>query len=127
MTAETTLRALLQFMRTAKKASLLMGADSEDQEETEPIVQSVTLNKELATEFVEDATSLVADVDEDPILKEYDPGYKPAEHELCYIRLSEMKMVKGIVEEVSRINDAGLFEEDDEFVSRLRVYAVVVE
>ncbi len=127
MTAEDTLQDLLRFMKTAKKASLLMGAESGDEPESEPIVQRVQLETTLATEFVEDARSLVAEMAEDPVLLEYDPGYKPDAHELCYVNLDAMKLVKSIIEDVSTIDQVELFDEDEDFIGRLRFYAVVVE
>ncbi len=128
MTAEGTLRDLLLFMGTARSASFLMGAESEDEAETEPIVQRVTLKKELATEFVDDAKSLVAEAAEDPVLLPYDPGYKPSVHELCYVHLgSEMKLVKSIIEDISMVDQAEIFEEDEGFIGSLRFYAIIVE
>lgn len=127
MTAEMTLQALLRFMKTARNASLLMGAESGDKTETELIVQRVQLKTTLATEFVEDARSLVNELAEDPVLLEYDPGYKPDAHEICYVSLNAMKPVKSIIEEVSTVDQAELFDEDEDFIGRLRFYAIIVE
>jgi hypothetical protein len=127
MTAEESLQDLLQFMKTAKKASLLMGAESGDEPDAELDVQRVQLKTTLASEFVEDARSLVDEMADDPVLLEYDPGYKPDAHELCYVKLDAMELVKSIIEDASMMEQVELFDEDEDFIGRLRFYAVVVE
>ncbi len=88
------------------------------------ILQRLNLRRDLAAEFL--AAAQAARPDEDVVLKPYEPGYTPDWNELCYIDLAEHDVIAELVRQISQVQQAELFREDDKIVDHLRFYAIVV-
>jgi hypothetical protein len=99
---------------------------SEPDPEAGVVIQRLNLRQDLAMEFAASAQNSMPVVDDDLVLKRYDPGYKPEAHELSYIELAENERVAEHVRQISQVQQAELFRENDRIVDHLRFYAIVV-
>lgn len=99
--------------------NVLVAADPE----ADLIIQRLNLRQELAAEFlsVSQAATPAANV----VLRPYDPGYTPDWNELCYIELAEHNDIADRIQQISQVQQAELFREQDEIVDHLRFYAIV--
>jgi len=98
---------------------------SEPNREAGIAIQRLNLRQDLATEFRTTAHGAMPTVNEDLALREYEPGYNPDSHELSYLELAGYEQIAEQVRQVSQIQQAELFREDDAFVDHLRFYAIV--
>lgn len=116
------LAALVEFLRRARTASLLVAAAPEG---GAPglVVQRLGLHDDLAVSFLDVARD-VAQMDRE--LRPYDPGYKPEPGELVYIPIAESDAVSSVVGELQHVHQADPFLESEEVIKRLRFYAIVV-
>ena len=88
------------------------------------VIQRLNLRQDLAAEFLDAAQR--ATPEENIVLKPYDPGYTPEWNELCYIDLAEYQTIADLIRQISQVQQAELFREQDEVVDNLRFYAIVV-
>jgi hypothetical protein len=88
------------------------------------IVQRLNLRQDLADEFRSAAQA--AQPSADVVLRPYDPGYTPDWNELAYIDLQENEAVANLVGQISEVQEAEMFHENDEIVDHLSFYAIVV-
>jgi hypothetical protein len=78
----------------------------------------------LATEFL--SVAVAANPNADVVLRSYDPGYTPEWNEISYIDLADYEGIAELIRQVSQVQQAELFREEDEIVDHLRFYAIVV-
>ena len=88
------------------------------------VFQRLNLRQDLAAEFL--AAAQAAIPDENVVFRLYDPGYTPEWNEVCYIDLGEHAEIAELVRQISQVQQAELFREQDEIVDHLRFYAIVV-
>ena len=88
------------------------------------ILQRLNLRQDLAAEFLSAAQG--ARPDENIVLRPYDPGYTPEWNELAYVDLEENEAIAELVGQISQVQEAEIFREQDEIVDHLRFYAIVV-
>src|SRR5581483_2442931 len=88
-------------------------------------LQRLNLRQDLAAEFLSSARAAVPVGDEDLVLRQYDPGYRPESHELVYIDLSQNAEIAQQVRQVADVQNTELFREDDNIVDHLRFYGIV--
>jgi hypothetical protein len=100
--------------------SVLVAAEPEQN----VVLQRLNLRQDLAAEFLAAAQS--ARPDENIVLRPYDPGYSPEWNQLAYIDLEENEAIAELVGQISQVQEAEIFREQDEIVDRLRFYAIVV-
>jgi hypothetical protein len=80
----------------------------------------------LAAEFLSVAQASVPSPDGNVVFKPYEPGYKPDQHELNYIELAQHQTIAAQIRQLSQVQRAELFRENDDIVDHLRFYAIVV-
>jgi hypothetical protein len=90
----------------------------------EVVLQRLNLRQDLATEFLSAAQA--ANPNGDVVLRPYDPGYTPDWNEVCYIDLAENESIAELIRQISQVQQAELFREQDEIVDHLLFYAIVV-
>lgn len=116
------LASLTDFLRRARTANLLV-ASKDNGPDGILAIQRLNLHQDVAGDFLETARAAVPpEVD----LRGYEPAYKPEPGELLCIPLDESEAVASVVETFRRIDQVQLFTEENEFVRRLRFYAIVV-
>lgn len=92
--------------------------------EADTVIQRLNLRQDLAAEFLSVARDAVPAAE--IALRRYDPGYNPDWNEIAYVDLEENATIAELVKDVSLVQQAELFREEDEFVDHLRFYAVVI-
>ncbi|HET8579744.1 MAG TPA: Kiwa anti-phage protein KwaB-like domain-containing protein [Nitrospiraceae bacterium] len=125
MSAQQALASLRQFLPRARQVTVVVGADVLGDGEAVDTFQRLNTHANVAAEFKRVADEFLAELDE-PVLRRYDPGYKPDAHELLYLSLEGRADLQGIVESVSDLDNLEIFAEDEEVVRHLRLYAILV-
>jgi Domain of unknown function (DUF4868) len=121
MPPEQAIQSLARVLRGGDLAvNVLVAAEPE----TEIVIQRLNLQQDLAAEFLSAAQG--AKPNGEVVFKPYDPGYTPDWNEISYIELSEHESIAELISQVSQVQQAELFHEDDEIVEHLRFYAIVV-
>lgn len=90
------------------------------------VIERLNLRQDLANEFRSAAQDTVPPVDDDLMIRHYEPGYTPDFKELSYLELSEHPNIAEQVDLVSQVQQAALFGEDDNIVDHLQFYAIIV-
>jgi len=90
------------------------------------VIQRLNLRQDLATEFLSAAKDSVPPASQEVRLRAYEAGYKPDSDEISYIDLAQNAAIADLISQVSQVQQAGLFHEDDEVIDSLRFYAIVV-
>jgi hypothetical protein len=88
--------ALVEFLRRARTANLLVVATPEDGDDG-LVVQRLGLHDDLAAGFL-DVARMAAQTEED--LRRYDPGHKTEPGELVYFPIAESEAVTSVVTEM---------------------------
>jgi Domain of unknown function (DUF4868) len=88
------------------------------------VFQRLNLRQDLANEFFSAAQEALPATD--VVFTPYDPGYTPDWNELAYIELAQNPAIAEVIDQLSQVQLAELFQEDDEIVDHLRFYAVVI-
>lgn len=88
------------------------------------VLQRLNLRQDLSAEFL--AVVQAANPDANMVLRPYDPGYKPDQNELCYLDLAANAAMAELIQQISQVQQAEIFREEDEMVDHLRFYAIVV-
>ena len=88
------------------------------------MIQRLNLRQDLATEFLTAAQA--ASPDGNVVLRPYDPGYTPEWNELCFVDLAENDTIANLIRQISQVQQAELFREQDGVVDHLRFYAIVL-
>jgi len=88
------------------------------------VLQRLNLRQDLSAEFL--AAAQAANPDGNMVLRPYDPGYKPDQNELCYLDLAANEAMGELIQQISQVQQAEIFREEDEMVDHLRFYAIVV-
>lgn len=120
MPPQEAIESLGQALATNPAINVLVAAEPEGA----LVLQRLNLRQELATEFRSAAQAAFPDAN--IVLRPYDPGYMPEWNELCFIQLEEHQAVAEQIQQISQVQQAELFREQDEIVDHLRFYAVVV-
>jgi hypothetical protein len=116
------LNGLSNFLRRARTANLLVVSNASDPD-APPLIQRLNLHQDISDQFLEVARDSLPD---DAELREYDPGFKPEPHELSYVEYADLESVETVVASLQHVDQAELFSESDDFIKRLRFYAIVV-
>jgi hypothetical protein len=90
------------------------------------VLQRLNLRDDLAAEFLSAAKDSVPASDQELRLRAYDPGYKPDPDEITYIDLSQNAAIAELIHQVSLVQQAELFRENDKIIDSLRFYSIVV-
>jgi hypothetical protein len=88
------------------------------------VIQRLNLRRDLAAEFL--AAAQAANPNADVVLRPYDPGYTPDWNEVCYVDLAEYEAIAELIRQISQVQQADMFREQDEIVDHLRFYAIVI-
>lgn len=120
MPAEQAIESLAQALTGTPAINVIVAAEPG----VDVVIQRLNLRQELAAEFL--STAQTASPNGDVVLRPYDPGYKPDRNELSYIDLAEHAAVAGLIRQVSQVQQAELFHEQDDVVDHLRFYAIVI-
>ena len=123
MRAADALDGLGPFLKRAAYVNVLVVAQKP--RAADSVVQRLGLHEDVAEDFRAVALASTSRGD-DLVLRAYAPGYKPDANELLYLDLQAETEVSAIVDQVSQVSDAEQFAEDEEIVSHLRFYAIVV-
>jgi hypothetical protein len=123
MKAERALAGLEPFLKRAAYVNVLVVAHKRRADEA--VIQRLNLHDEVAKDFRAVAVAATSARD-DLVLRAYEPGYKPDANELLSLDLEVEPEVSAVVDQVSQVAEAEQFTEDDEIVSHLRFYALVV-
>ena len=123
MPAEQALERLSQALANNPAINVVVASEPDPEEGV--VLQRLNLGRDLAAEFMETVRGAIPQVDEDVVLKRYDPGYRPESHELVYIELAQNPEIAQQVQLVSHVQNVELFHEDDNIVDHLRFYGIV--
>jgi hypothetical protein len=123
MTAEEALERLSQALSNNPSITIVLGAEPDSTAGI--LLQRLTIQQDLAEEFLTTASEAVPEANSEVTLRPYDPGYKPEPNEICYIELAGQQQIAEVVHQVSQVQQAELFHEDDNIVDSLRFYAIV--
>src|SRR5439155_7506415 len=127
MTPEEIFDAFKEFCDTQTRTQVLLASEEEDEE---LVFQRLTLAESVSKVFGDDAIRAFAE-GEDFTLVKYEPGYKLADNELCYLPVDDSELVKkdidGIIECATNFNAVELFKEKEEVIDNLRFYVVIVK
>jgi len=122
MPADQALQSLPAAFTAGPAVSVLIAAEPEEN----VVIQRLNLRQDLAAEFLSAAKDSVPPAGQEVRLRAYEPGYKPDADEIIYIDLSQNAVIAELIRQVSQVQQAELFHEDDEIIDSLRFYAVVV-
>jgi hypothetical protein len=122
MPALQSLQSLPQALAGNPAVTVLVAAEPEEN----IVIQRLTLRQDLATEFLSAARDSVPPANQEVRLRAYEAGYKPDLDEISYIDLAQNATIADLIYQVSQVQRAELFHEDDEVIDSLRFYAIVV-
>ena len=122
MPAEEALEGLIAIFAANPSTSVLLVAEPDG----EAVVQRLSLDDGLAADFRSVAEDACSYTPGSLRLRAYDPGYKPEPDELSYIDLNDDPDLSAQIQELSRVQQAAIFAEDDAVVDSLRFYTIVV-
>jgi hypothetical protein len=122
MPVDQSLQGLTQALTGTPSVTVLVAAEPEGN----LVLQRLNLRRDLAGEFLSAAQDSVPPASQDVRFKPYDPGYKPDSDEITYIDLAEHEEIAEQVHQVSQVQHAELFREDNEIIDSLRFYSIVV-
>jgi hypothetical protein len=120
MPPEQVIESLAQALTGDPSVSVLVAAKPG----ADVIMQRLNLRQDLAAEFLSAAQGATPNAD--VIFRAYDPGYTPDWNDVCYIDLAQNARIAELIRQVSQVQQAELFREQDEIVDHLRFYAIVV-
>jgi hypothetical protein len=122
MPALDALQGLAQALTGNPTVTVLVAAEPEDA----VVIQRLNLRQDLAADFLSAAKDSVPPANQEVRLRAYEAGYKPDSDEISYIDLSQNAAVAELILQVSQVQQAELFREDNEIIDSLRFYAIVV-
>ena len=120
-------KELREFAGKAQSASMLMAASSKHANDGAVSYHRLSLTDVVSQDFLGNVVSTLGKDGDEPDFREYDPGYKPSSHEICYVKLEEHELVSAMLDSVSDIEGAEIFKEKDTVIDRLRFYAIVAQ
>lgn len=116
------LQSLLPALTGNPTVTVLVAAEPEEN----IVIQRLNLRQDLAAEFLSAAKDSVPPTNQEVRLRAYEAGYKPESDEVSYIELAQNSVIADLISQVSQVQQAELFHEDDEVIDSLRFYAIVV-
>jgi len=122
MPIEQALQGLTRMLAREETTNVVVVAHPDDG----LIVQRLTLSDELATAFYRIARNAVIDTDDEVELLPYDAGFKLDSHQRFFLELDEHPAVREQLEQISAIQLAEQFAEDDEIIDSLRFYGIAI-
>ncbi len=122
MAALESLQDLDQALTGDPTVTVLVAAEPEES----IVLQRLNLRDDLAAEFLTAAKESVPPANEEVRLRAYEAGYKLDADEITYIDLSQNAAIAELIRQVSQVQQAELFHEDDAVIDSLRFYAIVV-
>lgn len=122
MPALESLQNLGQALTGDPTVTVLVAAEPEET----IVLQRLNLRDDLAVEFLSAAKESVPPANGEVRLRTYEAGYKPDPNEITYIDLAQNAAIAELIRQVSQVQQAELFREDDAVIDSLRFYAIVV-
>jgi hypothetical protein len=122
MPVEQAIQALLQILSQNPDTAVLVVAEPED----DVVIQRLSITDELATDFFRIAQDASNRLTGDLELRPYVAGYIAEPHQLCYLSLEEHPEIAETVNQLSQVQQAELFAEDEDVIDSLRFYAIVI-
>jgi len=122
MPALQSLQNLTQALAGNPGVTALVAAEPEEN----IVIQRLNLRQDLATAFLSAARDSVPAANQEVRLRAYEAGYKPDSDEITYIDLAQNAAIADLILQVSQVQQAELFHEDDAVIDSLRFYAIVV-
>jgi len=122
MAADQALQSLTQALTGDPSLTVLVAAEPEKT----IVIQRLSLRQDLAAEFLSAAKDSVPPANQEIRLRAYEPGYKSDPDEITYIDLGQNQVIAEQIRELSQVQQAELFHENDEIIDNLRFYAIVV-
>ena len=116
------LQSLVPVLTGNPTVTVLVAAEPEEN----IVIQRLNLRQDLAAEFLSAAKDSVPAANLEVRLRVYEAGYKPEPDEISYIELAQNAAIADLISQVSQVQQAELFREDDEVIDSLRFYAIVV-
>jgi hypothetical protein len=116
------LQSLLPALTSNPTVTVLVAAEPDEN----IVIQRLNLRQDLAAEFLSAAKDSVPPTNQEVRLRAYEAGYKPESDEVSYIDLAQNSAIADLISQVSQVQQAELFHEDDEVIDSLRFYAIVV-
>lgn len=116
------LQSLLPALTGNPTVTVLVAAEPEES----IVIQRLNLRQDLAAEFLSAAKDSAPPTSQEVRLRAYEAGYKPESDEVSYIELAQNSAIADLISQVSQVQQAELFHEDDEVIDSLRFYAIVV-
>ena len=116
------LQSLLPALTGNPTVTVLVAAEPEEN----IVIQRLNLRQDLAADFLSAAKDSVPPTNQEVRLRAYEAGYKPESDEVSYIELAQNSAIADLISQVSQVQQAELFHEDDEVIDSLRFYAIVV-
>ncbi|MCU1224678.1 MAG: hypothetical protein JWQ42_2771 [Edaphobacter sp.] len=122
MPAEQALESLVAVFAADVSTNVLLVAEQND----DTVIQRLNLDDTLAVDFRSVAQEACSYILGNLRLRPYDPGYKPDSDELSYIDLEDHEELAEQILQLARVQQAELFNEDEEIIDTLRFYSIVV-
>jgi len=122
MPAEEALTNLIAAFAATPPTSVLLVSEPEG----EAVIQRLNLDDGLAADFRSVAQDACSYILGSLRLRVYDPGYKPEFDELSYIDLANEATLSAQIQELTQVQQAAIFVEDDGVIDALRFYSIVV-
>ncbi len=108
------LQSLLPALTGNPTITALVAAEPEEN----IVIQRLNLRQDLAAEFLSAAKDSVPPANEEVRLRAYEAGYKPESDEVSYIELAQNSAIADLISQVSQVQQAELFHEDDEVIGQ---------
>jgi hypothetical protein len=122
MPALQSLQGLRPALAGNPTVTVLVAAEPEEN----IVIQRLNLRQDLAAEFLSAAKDSVPPANQEVRLRAYEAGYKPEPDEISYIDLDQNHTIADLISQVSQVQQAELFHEDDSVIDALRFYSIVV-
>ncbi|HEX3880493.1 MAG TPA: Kiwa anti-phage protein KwaB-like domain-containing protein [Bryobacteraceae bacterium] len=100
---------------------------STNDKDPNPLFEQVQVTGEVVDNFRQVFLSVRDQLDDDTVLRRYEPGSKPEAYEVEYFQLDRIPEVAEQIRPLQTPLEIPLFRADDKFVDGLRFYALVLE
>jgi hypothetical protein len=111
MTAESSLQALPAFLEATPPPSLnlVLAAVAPDNQLT---LRRPNLSEQVASSFRDIPKGALKQL-KDTILRQFQPGYKPDEYEMLYVKISDFENIRSTIDALSSIDSLALLGDGD--------------
>src|SRR6266851_689678 len=115
MPALQSLQSLVPALTGNPTVTVLVVAEPEEN----IAIQRLNLSQDLVAEFLSAAKDSAPAANQEPRLRAYEAGYKPEPDEISYIELAQNTAIADLISQVSQVQQAELFREEDEVIDSL--------